>query len=183
MSQVNLKKIIGLLEEFAKEGKAKSEIILTGGLALQYYGKKERKTIDVDAQVKGEIEKLLVFLKERGVPGDLGENISNWSVVSLPSGYEERAVVIKKTKYLTLKVLSPQDMIIAKLRRFTEIDLEDALFLAGKFKIPSESIDKSAQAAIRNSPKDTAIFLFKKNLRIFLKELEGEQKGVKNDIL
>lgn len=172
MSQVNLKKVIGLLEEFAGKNKSELEIILIGGLALQYYGMEDRKTIDVDAQVKGEIEKLLIFLKENGIPGDLGENISNWSVVSLPPGYEEKAMVIKKTKFLSLKVLSPQDMIIAKLRRFSEIDLEDALFLARKFKLTPEGIDTSAAQAIRNSPKDTAIFLFKKNLKIFLKKLE-----------
>lgn len=177
MSQVNFKKVIGLLEEFARKNKSELEIILTGGLALQYYGMKERKTIDVDAQVKGEIEKLLIFLKTRGVPGDLGENISNWSVVSLPPRYEEKAMVIKKTKFLTLKVLSPRDMIIAKLRRFSEIDLEDAIFLARKFKLTPESIDKSAEQAIRNSPKDTAIFLFKKNLKIFLKKLDLSCNG------
>lgn len=39
MSQVNLKKVIKLLEEFAKKENAKMEVILAGGLALQYYAR------------------------------------------------------------------------------------------------------------------------------------------------
>lgn len=171
MSQLKLKKVISLFQEFVKQNKIRLEIILVGGLAAQYYGMKKRVTVDVDAEVNGEIEKLISFLKRKGIPADLSEDISRWSVISLPPGYKERAITVMKGKFLTVKVLNPLDFVIAKLRRFTEDDFEDALFVTKKFKLKFKDIQKTAQEAIKDSPKDTALFLFKKNLFFFLKHI------------
>jgi hypothetical protein len=71
-------------------------------------------------------------------------------------------------------VLHPVDFIIAKLRRFTEEDIEDALFVARKYKMKTQEVEKSAEEAIRHSVKDTALFLFRGNVQLFLERMRRE---------
>ena len=173
MSQVNLGKIIDLLKEFAWMRGSNLQIILVGGLAVQYYyGMEERATIDFDAEIKGDVEGVFDFLKSNHIPADIGENISGWSVVAMPPGYRERTIEIYKDEFLSVKVLYPLDFIIAKLRRFTEEDIEDALFVARKYNLAAREIEGLADEAIMNSPKDTALFSFRKNVNIFIAMLK-----------
>lgn len=172
MSQVDLERVIEILKEFAWTMEKSLEIILLGGLALQYYGMENRATIDIDAEIKGDIEGVFNFLKSHNIPADIGENISGWSVVAMPPGYRERGIEIYGDEFLTVNVLAPLDFVIAKLRRFTEEDIEDALFVARKYNIRIEEIEKKAEEAIRNSPKDTALFVFRKNIGIFISKLQ-----------
>ena len=175
MSQVDLEHVITLLKQFTRERKSRLEIILLGGLALQYYGMKDRATIDVDGEVKGDLASLFQFLKHNHVPGDLGEDISGWSVIAMPPGYRERAVSIFQDDLLEVKVLSSLDLIIAKLRRFTEEDIEDALFIARQYAIKPEEIQGSAEEAIRHSVKDTTLFMFRENVQLFLEKMKGKK--------
>ncbi len=171
MLHLELKKIIDLLKEFTIQSGNAIEIILFGGLSLHYYGLKERRTIDVDGEVKGDVEGLFNFLKSKKIPSDIGEDISHWSVISMPPGYRERAIEIYTDDLLTVKVLHPLDFIIAKLRRSTDEDIEDALFVAKRYNIRAKDIKEAADMAIENSPKDTAIFIFRKNIELFIKKI------------
>ena len=173
MLPVALERVIELLREFAGSRKTSLQILLLGGLALQHYGMKDRATIDVDAEVEGEMEEVFTFLKANNIPADMGENISGWSVVAMPQGYRERAIEIYRDAFLKVKVLHPLDFIIAKLRRFTEEDIEDAIFVARKYHVEAAEIKRSAEIAIRNSPRDTALFVFRKNVDIFLSRLQS----------
>ncbi len=58
MSQVDLNKLIALLKEYTSAARSPLRITLLGGLALQWYGMEDRATIDLDAEVKGDIEGL-----------------------------------------------------------------------------------------------------------------------------
>lgn len=176
MSQLNLEKIISLLKEFTHDQKSELEIILIGGLALAYYGMEDRATIDIDAEIKGDVDSLFNFLKSKNIPSDIGEDMSGWSVIAMPSGYRERALTVEKDELLTVKILSPLDFIVAKLRRFTEEDLEDALFVAKRFDIKPEDVQKAADSAIKNSPKDTALFVFRGNIELFIKRMQTNRK-------
>lgn len=180
MSKLNLNYIVGLLKEFSQKNKP-LEVILIGGLSMEYYGLKERATIDIDAEVKGDINKLVQFFKKKHIPADLGEDISRRSLISLPPVYKERAITIYSDVNLKIKVLSPIDFIIAKIRRFTEQDLEDALFVARKYQLKVEDIQKAAKEATNNSPKDTAIFIFKKNVELFVDKLNKQKLGRKSE--
>ena len=168
MSQLNPEGIIPLLKEFTQARKRSLQIILIGGLALHFYGRLDRITVDVDAEVKGDLEGLFHFLKAHHVPADLSENISGWSVIAMPSGYQERAVTVYEDSLLVIKTLAPLDFIIAKLRRFTEEDIEDALFVARKYGIHSEDLRQLTEQVIKSSIQDTALFLFRNNVQQFL---------------
>ena len=165
---VHLKNIIKNLQEFTRKGHEHLEIIILGGIAMEYYGEKNRKTIDLDAEVKGNIEKLLLFLKKKKIPADIGEDIARWGIVSLPPNYRGKAVSIYKDDALIIKVLHPLHFVIAKLRRATETDEQDALFVARKYKLQKKELKLAAQLAIQNSPKDTALFVFERAVEHFL---------------
>lgn len=176
MSQLNPEGIIPLLKEFTQTRKRPLQIILIGGLALHFYGRLNRITVDVDAEVKGDLEDLFHFLKAHHVPADLSENISGWSVIAMPSGYRERAMTVYQDSLLEIKVLSPIDFIIAKLRRFTEEDIEDALFVARKYGIHSEDLQQLTEQVIKSSIKDTALILFRNNVQQFLEMMRERDR-------
>ncbi len=177
MSQVDLKSVIELLKQYTSEEHKSLKVTLLGGLALHYYGMKGRSTIDIDAEIEGDLEALFYFLKSRNIPSDLSENISGWSVIAMPPGYQDRAMKIHQSAQLEVRVLDPKDFVIAKLRRFTEEDIEDALFVVKKYQIKPGEISLSAEAATQSSIKDTMLFLFKKNVDIFLEKVKKMEKG------
>ncbi len=172
---MNEEHIINLLKQFVIERKEPLELILVGALALPFYGVEFRATYDLDAEIEtGNIEELYFFLKEKGFESDLSENIAGWSVIALPSGYRERAEVVYKDNLLTIKILSPEDFIIMKLRRGTNQDIEDALAVAKKQSIKIETLDKLYNKVLEESIKDTAVFNFKKIYKVFRKLLQEQ---------
>ncbi|MBN4054435.1 hypothetical protein JYT87_01865 [Nitrospira defluvii] len=171
MPQINLNSVIETLKVFSLQEKKPLQLILLGGLALHHYGMKNRSTIDIDAEVKGDLESLFQFLKSRNIPSDLSENISGWSIIAMPPGYRERAKTLFQSEFLEVRVLDPIDFVISKLRRFSEEDIKDALFVVKKYRMGSDQISRSAETAIASSVKDTTLFLFKKNIDLFLKKV------------
>jgi hypothetical protein len=154
--------VVEIFKELAKSTGKSIEIILVGAQALPYYGVEARATMDIDAEiVRGDLEEVYFELKKRGFESDLSENISGWSVISLPRGYRDRAITIYQDDHLKVSVLSPYDFIIMKLRRGTEQDLEDCLNVALTNQLSVEELDKHFEDAIRNSIKDTAILNFR----------------------
>ena len=176
MSPITHSQLIAFLKEYVRDTGRSVDLLLVGGLALQAYGYADRSTQDVDAEVAGDLDSLARFLRERRVPADLGENISGWSVVAMPPGYRERASVLLEDSGLRLRLLHPVDFIIAKLRRGTELDIEDADYVARRFAITAQAVQDAAEAAVAASPRDTVIFLFRKTVEVFCarqKKIEG----------
>lgn len=149
------------------------DLILVGGLALQAYGLPDRATQDIDGEFTGDLTRLVQFLTDRHVPADLGANISGWSVVAMPPGYRERSSLLVDRAKLRIRLLAPTDFIIAKLRRGTDVDLDDAAWVAAHFKITSEAVKEAADSAVSVSPSDTMIFVFHKTVDLFCHRIAG----------
>ncbi|SNZ15532.1 DUF6036 family nucleotidyltransferase [Hydrogenobacter hydrogenophilus] len=166
--------IISLFKEIAEQTGKPIEVIIVGAQALPYYGVELRTTMDIDAEVvKGDLEEIYLELKKRGFESDLSENVSRWSVISLPEGYRDRTITIYQDEKLKISVLNPYDFIIMKLRRGTEQDIEDCLSVALANNLSMEELDKYFENAISTSIKDTALFNFKliyKHFRQILSE-------------
>ncbi len=77
----------------------------------------------MDAEIAGPIGSLLDFLTRAQVPADLTQSFLGWSIVAMPPGCRDRS-------NLRIRVLTPLDFVLAKLRRGTDVDLEDALLVA-----------------------------------------------------
>lgn len=167
MLPINTDQLSALLREYVRNTGASVDLLLVVGLALQAYGLAERATQDIDGELIGDPEPLAQYLRGHQIPADLGENMSGWSVVAMPSGYRDRASVFLEEPGLRIRLLSPTDFIIAKLRRGTELDLEDALYVARRFGVTTAAVQNAAEAAIGASPKDTALFAFRKIVQLF----------------
>lgn len=171
MLPLNLESVKRLLDEYIRQTHRSLDLILIGGLALQAYGVHDRGTVDVDGELDGELEPLLEFLRSRQVPADLGENISGWSVVAMPPGYRDRTSVWHEDGTLRIRLLHPVDFVIAKLRRGTEQDLDDAQEVTARFHVTPSEIQTAANSAIDASPKDSALFTFRKTVDIFCRRI------------
>ena len=161
MPPLTLERLKQLLRDFAQETGAAIDLILIGAQATEAYGVGSRSTADVDAEVHGPLDSLREFLEKAGVPADLGANISGWSVIALPPGYRDRTLPYYDAPGVRVRLLHPRDYVIAKLRRGTEDDLDDARRVVQHFRLTAEEIAQAAAAAVAASPADTAIYLFR----------------------
>lgn len=90
----------------------------------------------------------------------------------MPPGYRERATVFHEQPGLRSRLLAPVDFVIAELRRGTEQDLDDAAFVARRFGVPPSAVKDAAERAVSASPKDTALFAFRKIVELFCQRLQ-----------
>jgi len=163
--------VIHLLTNYTGQTGVSVDVLLVGALALQAYGYQDRLTRDVDAEVSGSVEALAGFFRQHQIPADLTNNFSGWSVVAMPPGYRERASDLVNQSSLRVRLLAPLDFVIAKLRRGTDLDFDDAAFVATRFHLQSDQIRAAAAAALAASPQDTALFLFQKSVDLFCQSL------------
>jgi Nucleotidyltransferase of unknown function (DUF6036) len=163
--------VIALLTQYVTETGESVDALVVGALALDAYGVPDRHTRDLDAELAGSLTPLLEYLTAHQIPADLTQNFSGWSIIAMPPGYRDRAMELINQPNLRVRVLSPVDFVIAKLRRGTELDLDDAFLVAQRHRISAETIRASAQAALAASPQDTALFLFQKTVEFFCKDL------------
>ena len=171
MPTITSDRLIQLLEQFVRESNQPLDMLLVGALALQAYGYHDRYTQDVDAEISGQIEPLMTFLGTQHIPADLTQDIGGWSVVAMPPGYKDRTSDLVSNGNLRIRLLAPIDFIIAKLRRGTDLDHEDAMFVAKRFSVSVTAVRDAAAAAIAASRRDTALFLFNKTVELFCRNL------------
>lgn len=171
MSTLTADHVIALLTDYTRQTGSTVDVLLVGALALQAYGYQDRLTRDVDAEVTGSVEALAGFFHERQIPADLTENFSGWSIVAMPPGYRERATDLVQQTQLRVRLLAPVDFVISKLRRGTDLDLDDASFVVTRFGVTSDQVRCAAEAAVAASPQDTALFLFRKTVDLFCQSL------------
>ena len=171
MSALNTEQIIPVLKSYTSQTGAALDVLLVGALALQAYGYTDRLTRDLDAEVAGSVEALAEFLSRHQIPADLTGNFSGWSVVAMPPGYRDRATDLVNEPNCRVRLLAPIDFVIAKLRRGTDLDVDDATFVCRRFHLTADQIRASADASLAASPPDTALFLFKKTVEYFCKSL------------
>jgi hypothetical protein len=163
--------LIELLSRYVTETGATVDLLLVGALALQTYGVSNRATRDVDGELDSPLKPLAEFFRHEQIPADLTQNFSGWSIVAMPPGYRDRAIIVVDRPQLRLRVLAPIDFVLAKLRRGTDLDVDDALLVARRYSLTVADIGGSAQAAVAASPQDTALFLFQQTVDLFCRQL------------
>jgi hypothetical protein len=89
----------------------------------------------------------------------------------VPPGYRDRTSVWHEDENLRIRLLDPGDCVIAKLRRGTEQDLDDAREVVIQFQLSPSDIQIAANSSIQASSKDTALFTFRKTVDLFSKRL------------
>lgn len=162
-------------------------IILTGAGAGALHGR-IRSTLDLDFAVKlvspGN-EKLWEDFREachevRGLTGILvqyAEDIDHWSSITLLD-YERHTVPFGKFGSMEVHVLEPSYWAIGKLARYLDPDIRDLVEVLKKTKTPWRELVRVLGRALKESPKSTACFLFRRQVEDFLsaygKKIWGE---------
>jgi hypothetical protein len=168
---LTLDRLFGLLEDYVHRTGRRLDVLPIGLLALYAYGSQEARTEDVDAEWDQDVEEAGAFLKQHGIHSNLSENVSGWTIVSLPPGYRHRARMLHQRDQLRVLLLDPVDFVVSKRRRGTEQDFADAEFVARQHHITAAEVSAAADAAIAASPKETALFVFRKAVTLFLQRL------------
>jgi hypothetical protein len=164
-------RLIALLSDFTHQTGASVDLLLVDALAFHAYGYADRLTNDVAAEVTGSLDALQAFFAAQEIPADLTTNFSGWSIVVMPPSCRERATELVHHPLVRVRLLAPVDFIIAKLRRGTDVDLDDATFVATRFAVAPAQIRHAAESALAASSQDTALFLFRKTVDLFCQNL------------
>lgn len=159
----NKKKLITFLEDLDEKLKGDIEIITLGGSALSLLDLKDF-TQDIDFFIKGlnyeEMEGILEKLKDKYRRDDVdywedGKIILNKEgrIVTqlMPNDYSEIAETIDlKLKNIKVKILNPIDIILTKVGRCNEEDIDDIRRIEKKFKIEKEVLVKRFNQYLEN---------------------------------
>ncbi len=150
----NKQRFLEFLSEMDKLLPTHIEIIAIGGTAIGLLGIREQ-TMDVDFFYKNisfdEMEKIVDKLKNK-----FKGKIDYWEdgkmlltkhgriiEQSLPSNYSKLANIVEEEyKNITLKVLNPVDIIITKIGRCNERDIEDIVAVQNKYHFSKEKLQK-----------------------------------------
>jgi hypothetical protein len=144
--------------------------ILLGGLAMAWYGS-SRQTRDLDAEVSSLTRPQLTRLwKSLEFPADLSADVSHWGMVDLPPGYRNRAKTIRRRGRVTVRILSPLDLAMSKLRVMRDSDIRDARFLIRRFRITKLQLRRAMNRMIRISIPSTDLFFFQRFMEGFLNQ-------------
>ena len=167
-----VKSYIDKIEAFAKSKKESIGLLVVGGLAMDFYGI-PRYTIDIDAEIKCSNKiyfELIEYLRKENISFNIGENISRWGIIPLPTNYMERAKNVYQSEYLTILILDPVDFVYSKLLRGTEEDFNDAAAVIRKYNITKDSLIERERLV--QFPKDTETLFFKKKLQHLLELID-----------
>lgn len=99
---------------------AQLELYLAGGLACLFTSSSIRPTMDFDFVDNNILAK---YLRVLNLLGDY--DLIDISVSAISADYKNRVKVVYTGKNLIVHVLSPEDIIVMKLNRYSEIDKED----------------------------------------------------------
>ena len=139
-------KLLDFLGEIDKELKRKIVVVAVGGTAMTLL-KAKQSTIDVDFTMPGEdFDEFRRVLKSvpHGFQVDTYKDGAVFSQI-LPADYITKSKTIRtKMKNITLKALSPLDIIVTKIGRLDDRDKEDIAKCIRKFKITKSQIARRA---------------------------------------
>lgn len=173
MPTLTLDRLTALLRQYTAQTGHPVDLLLIGGLAMSAYGHPSRATIDIDGELREGVRPLKEFLSGHGIPANLGQSLSGWSVVAMPPGYRDRATVLLDEPKLRVTLLAPVDFIVAKLRRGTDEYLGDAAWMAARYGVTAQQVRTAATAALAASLEDTALFIFEHTVDRFCQDLDS----------
>ncbi len=143
---VSSRQLLGFLEEVGNILERRIVLVAAGGTAMTLYGLKP-STIDVDLTGPAEDVALLVKAVKRLQPGFRVDAWPNGQVFSqfLPSDYLSKSRRIKRLSKIDLRALAPVDIVVTKIGRLDERDLDDIKACVKKFKLGKGAIVRRAK--------------------------------------
>ena len=137
--------LFNLLKNFDDEAKQKITLIAVGGTAMALLNLKT-STLDIDFTVprndKTEFDRVRIVIPH-GFKIDVytdGDVFCN----RLPNDYLERSSEIRNFKKIFLRALHPVDIVVTKIGRLNQRDIQDIESCISRCKIKKEDIQKRA---------------------------------------
>src|SRR5271157_160452 len=142
--------LLEFLEVFNGDLTRKVTLVAAGGTAMTLLDLKP-STIDIDFTIPS--SDLLEF--ERALKNNPpGFKVDRWAdgyvfCQSLPRDYLDKSIKIKQYSHILLKALHPVDIVVTKIGRLNQRDIQDIETCIRKFKISKD--DVTARAALVSS--------------------------------
>jgi hypothetical protein len=156
------------------------DIYLLGGCALIILGA-SRMTQDIDFEVRGAsddtIEKIQQYCNTENVPINFSEDAGKWGMIKINNN-RNTTLPYDKFGNITVRIFDPYDMCVGKIERFTDIDIQDVIFLIKKFSMKPEEILSVLAKALKESVKSEKNFLFRKQVESFIKTYSNKLWGL-----
>jgi hypothetical protein len=140
--------LLSLLEAVDKELKKPITIIAAGGTAMTLLDLKV-STIDIDFDLSGEDLKDFKDALRYIAHGFRIDIFTNGMIFSqqLPDDYAERSITIKtRLRKIKLRALHPIDIIVSKIGRLNERDMQDIEACIKRYKLTADQIKQRAES-------------------------------------
>ncbi len=178
---MNQKEIIHFFELLADRFGDKCRIILTGAAAGALYGR-VRPTTDIDFALKIEAGSQQTYDRSwqaftkaveevsatTGIAAQYAEDIDRWSSITLLD-YEKHTTLFKRFGRIGVYLLEPSYWAIGKLSRYLDPDIQDLILVFKRTRTSWEDLCEVTGKALKESPKSTSCFQFRKQVEDFLK--------------
>lgn len=168
---LNKRVLLDFLDEIDKDLKKKITLVAVGGTAMTLLDVKP-STVDVDFTGPGEdIEEFERTLKNvpHGFKVDCWKDGMVFSQI-LPEDYLKKSVAIQRMRNIALKALYPVDIVVTKIGRLDQRDLEDIEDCIKKFKLKKNQILKRAKRVEYVGREDNYQINLESVIRKFFKE-------------
>ena len=170
---VTLRQLLRFLGEVQKVLERRVVLVAVGGTAMTLY-KLKPSTVDIDFTGPAEDVKLFVGAVKRVQPGFRVDAWPNGQVFSqfLPSDYLNKSRRIKKLRRVELRALAPVDIVVTKIGRLDQRDLDDIKMCRKRFRLGNAAIvRRAARVEYAGSRK-----VFDNNLETVLRQLSDMRK-------
>jgi hypothetical protein len=171
---IDIHKALTLLDQELKKAKIKTELTICGGAALILMGTTLRGTTDVDVLAKKIPEAVLaaakVVAKKLKSPETWLNNQVNSLIERLPKDWEDHLVTVYTGQAITVRSISRQDMINAKLHAAIDrraADFDDLIHL----KPSSVEIENARVYCLKQTPTETYEVWVNGYVKLLKKEL------------
>lgn len=161
----------------AREFEGPATLIVTGAAAGSLWGHiRPSQDIDFSVQLAGrgqaEWERFQAAVnrtaQRTGLQVNYAEDIDRWSNITLLD-WRRHTTPYRRIGALRIRTLDPVYWSIGKLGRYFELDVDDVVAVLKRRRIPAASVLRVWAAALRASPRSTAVIQFRNQVEHFLR--------------
>jgi hypothetical protein len=150
------KSLLNFLEAINQSLTKKITLVAAGGTAMTLLNLKP-STVDIDFTMpSNDLPEFEHALKNNPT----GYKVDRWTdgyvfCQALPNDYIEKSIKIKEFKHISLRALHPVDIVVTKIGRLNERDIQDIEKIIKEYKISKAAIkDRALQVSSTYVPKE-----------------------------
>ena len=174
---LNRRLINSFFKALSRELDLKARVVLTGAAAGNLMGD-VRASSDIDfaininrasPQAWEKVEAAISKAKElTGLTANYAQDIDRWGLISLMD-YLKHTLPYQQFGLIKVDILAPAYWSIGKMTRYLSPDIRDMVRVFKRRKIAYPELARTWGAALRSSPRSTALFEFRKHVEDFLR--------------